>query len=109
MAELRPLGEIMDSLEQIGFTVSYAFDDLIFIEQLHFLLRFDEHDTHKLEFFAHHETEENKQLELFNTIAEHVRKDALIIENAGTFELSESRKEEGNLDIVFYEINRAAV
>ena len=106
MAELRPLGEIMDSLEQIGFKVSYAFDDLIFIEHLHFLLRFNEHYTHKLEFFAHIETEEKKHQGLYKTIAEHFKKDDFLLENRGTFELSESKKEEGNLDVVFHEASK---
>ena len=109
MAELRPLGEIMESLEEIGFNVSYVFDDLIFIEELHFLLRFHEQDTHKLDFFAHNDTDEKKHQGLYKIVSEHFKKDSLVLENAGTFELSESKREEGNLDIVFHERNKSLV
>lgn len=36
----RPLGLVKEALEQIGIEVSYAYEDLVFIQHNHFLLQF---------------------------------------------------------------------
>lgn len=36
----RPLGLVKEALEQIGIEVSYAYEDLVFIQHNHFLLKF---------------------------------------------------------------------
>ncbi len=102
MAQLRPLGEIIEVLEKIGFAVSYAFDDLIFIEHSHFMLRFDEENVRTLHFYAHDTTEENKQQELYHSIANQFDTIACTIVDAGTFNLKENKENE-NLDIHFYD------
>jgi hypothetical protein len=38
--QYRPLGMIKETLEQIGIEVTYAYEDLIFIQHNHFLLQF---------------------------------------------------------------------
>jgi len=37
---LRPLGSVMQLLEQLGHKVSYAYDDLVFVNDNDFLLQF---------------------------------------------------------------------
>lgn len=36
----RPLGLVKEALEQIGIEISYAYEDLVFIQHNHFLLQF---------------------------------------------------------------------
>lgn len=39
--QFRPLGEILEIIQQIGFDISYAYDDLLFSSYNVFILRFD--------------------------------------------------------------------
>ncbi len=39
--QFRPLGEVLEMVQKIGFNISYAYDDLLFSEHNVFILRFD--------------------------------------------------------------------
>ncbi len=46
--ELRPLGKIMDIVGTLSLDVTYAYDDLVFIEHNAFMLRFDKNIANKV-------------------------------------------------------------
>ena len=41
---LPPVGKVMNWLEAAGFTVSYLYEDLVFVESNAFLIHFDQSD-----------------------------------------------------------------
>ena len=55
----RPLSEVKMMLEEANTDVSYAYDDLIFVENAAYLIQFDDEKTSNLKIFFN--TELNKQ------------------------------------------------
>ena len=41
---LKPLGKVKELVESVGMGISYAYDDLVFLDHNAFLLQFDEDD-----------------------------------------------------------------
>ncbi len=56
---VRPLSEVKMMLEEANTDISYAYDDLIFVENAAFLIQFDDEKTSNLKIFFN--TELNKQ------------------------------------------------
>jgi len=52
----RPLGAVKEMLEQVGIEVTYAYEDLVFIKDNHFLLQFGKVGK-MLFFYANAETD----------------------------------------------------
>lgn len=63
----RPLGMVKEALEQIGIEVTYAYEDLVFIQHNHFLLQFGKTGD-MLFFYANVETTENEAHQLYTDV-----------------------------------------
>ena len=95
----RPLGEVIEVLEKIGAEISYAYDDLVFVNHSAYLIQFGE--KHKdINIFYNKECRDadivvfKKDLEAaFKTKSFNVKKE-------GRFELIQKQNEE--LEIKFY-------
>ncbi|MBN1499670.1 MAG: hypothetical protein JW982_05935 [Spirochaetes bacterium] len=105
MTDLIPLGEVSKSLEEIGYEVTYAYNDLVFIEHSPFILRFDLEDVRTVHFYAHNSFDETEKNKYFSDVNDKLNKSSFKIIMSGTFELMESRKEDNNIDVIFYENN----
>ncbi|MBK8806767.1 MAG: hypothetical protein IPO21_09025 [Bacteroidales bacterium] len=58
--KFRALGPVQEALSSLGIEVSYAYDDLVFIEHNTFILRFD--DTKDNHLFLHFNVECTEKL-----------------------------------------------
>jgi hypothetical protein len=103
MTEIKPLGKIVKLLEDIGYNVTYAYEDLVFIEHSHFLIKMDLVDNKKLHFYYHNTIDKREKEKLFKTVATKFLLDSFTMVESGTFEIKESNDQENNIDILFYE------
>jgi hypothetical protein len=58
--EKRPLGRISIIADELGFPVSYAYDDLVFLRHNVFLLQFDDTQNRSFNFYSNTECEADK-------------------------------------------------
>lgn len=63
----RPLGMVKEALEQIGIEVTYAYEDLVFIQHNHFLLQFGKTGA-ILFFYANVDTAVHEADQLFTDV-----------------------------------------
>lgn len=52
---LRPLGRVQAALETVGLDVTYAYDDLVFVQHGLLVLQFDDEDVETLYLFSNAE------------------------------------------------------
>lgn len=60
---LRPLGKVKELVESIGMGVSYAYEDLVFLEHNAFLLQFDDDNNESLLVHSNEEAESEEAAE----------------------------------------------
>lgn len=102
MSEMIPLGKITKQLDDIGYEVTYAHNDLIFIKHSPFILRFDLENVKTVHFYAHHTFKTAKHKNYYNSVKKTFRSIAIKTIDSGSFDLKESNQE-NNVDVVFYE------
>ncbi|AAM71946.1 MAG TPA: hypothetical protein DEB17_02490 [Chlorobaculum sp.] len=96
---LRPLGEVMAMIEALGHEVTYAYDDLVFINHNDFLLQFDAAEPNALALFFNTECNAAEADHVAaRMIPEGIEK-GLIIRRKGTYTMTEA--ESDNLQITF--------
>lgn len=96
----RPLGVVKQLLEEIGFAITYAYEDLVFIEHNPFLLQFGK--TGDLLFFsANVETGEEEARQQFAAIQAQAGAQGMSLRHRGRYRLSEAEGE--NLSLEFFE------
>lgn len=94
----RPLGLVANALEEIGLSVSYAYEDLIFVESTVVLVKMCETPEDVLLYTNKTCSEQDaKDLEARLSIA--ARKQGLSMNYGGQFKLNQ--KEEKKLDVTF--------
>lgn len=103
MENTRQLGVLMRTLEDAGYKVSYAYEDLVFIEQTPFLLRFDEVDGGKLFFYAHVDWNASQRNEIWGTVLNALNKASFELVDQGDFSMDSSKAGGENIDITFHE------
>jgi hypothetical protein len=103
MSELIPLGEVTKALHDIGYEVTYAYDDLVFIEHSPFILRIDLEKTRTVYFYAHNTFKPAKKKKYLTSVQKKFKSMSFTIVDSGTFNLKESENKENNIDIEFYE------
>jgi len=96
----RPLGVVKQLLEEIGMEVTYAYDDLIFIQHNPILLQFGEVGE-VLFFYANVETPEDEAAQRFDAIQAKVSVEGITLIHRGRYRLSETDGE--NLSLEFLE------
>lgn len=96
---LYPLGKVMNWIEASGFTVSYFYEELVFIESNAFLIRFDEHDPGKITFHINSECDLSNAVALEKKLIKEAKNHGLHPVKGGQFNLSQ--KEEEEIEILF--------
>lgn len=94
--KLRPLGDVVELVQAMGLNVTYAYDDLAFIEHNAFLFRFDE--GRKLSLFFNEDCPEEDAKKLEQQIVSLSRKGNLSVNRRGIFSMKQIDGE-SNLEI----------
>ena len=96
---LPPVGKVMNWLEAAGFTVSYLYEDLVFVESNAFLIHFDQSDAPGIQILTNSECDSAKAAELVKLLLIEAPKHELQPVSGGKFTLSQKNDEE--IDIRF--------
>lgn len=96
---LPPVGKVMNWLEASGFTVSYLYDDLIFIESNAFLISFDQSNPPGIVIHINTECKAKQAVALLETLVNEAKKHEIEPVTGGGFTLSQKNEEE--IDIRF--------
>jgi len=97
----RPLAEVKMMLEETGNDVSYAYDDLIFVEHTAFLIQFDDDCPENLKLFFNSEIDSTESEKLEKKLIPAAQKRNFNLENCGFFRL-EQKEDLEELDLVFF-------
>ncbi len=92
----RPLGKITAILADCGFEVTYAYDDLVFIEHSAFMLQFTDDPT-AMKIFRHVDCEPEAGGEAEKTILEEHAKHGFTVLPSGNYSITENQDETINL------------
>ncbi len=96
---LRPLGKVLQLLEELGHEVTYAYDDLVFVNDNDFLLQF-ENACPTLNLFFNQSCLKNNADNIEQSIIPAADKKGLSIVKKGTYTVTEQADE--NLQIEFF-------
>jgi len=96
---LPPVGKVMNWLEAADFTVSYLYEDLVFVESNAFLICFGKSDPPEIQIHFNSECESAKAAELETVLLEEAIKHEIKPVKGGKFTLSQKNDEE--IDIRF--------
>ena len=96
---LPPVGKVMNWLEATGFSVSYFYDDLVFVESNAFLIHFDESNPPEIQILTNTECDQVKAITLSKLLMAEAPKHELEPVLGGRFTLSQKNDEE--IDIRF--------
>lgn len=97
----RPLAEVKMMLEETGNDISYAYDDLIFVEHTAFLIQFDDVKPADLKLFFNTEIKEDEVETIQSNLIPAAGKRQFNLINSGYFSLKEKEDSE-ELDILFF-------
>lgn len=98
---LRPLAEVKMMLEETGNDISYAYDDLIFVEHTAFLIQFDDEKPENLRLFFNTELNKSESDSIITKLTPAAKKRKFNLINSGSFTLKEKEESE-ELDILFF-------
>ncbi len=96
----KPLGKITAILAECGFEVTYAYDDLVFIESSAFIIQFTDDPT-VMKIFRHVDTEPKAAGEAEKTILEEHAKKGFSILPSGQFNITENEGDDETVNIEF--------
>lgn len=94
---LPPVGKVMNWLEAAGFTVSYLYEDLVFVESNAFLIHFDKSDPPEIQILTNTECDSEKSSELESLLLEEATRHEIEPVKGGKFTLSQKNDEEINI------------
>jgi hypothetical protein len=98
---LKPLGIIKDMLDGIGLQITYAYDDLIFVEHNAFLLQMGE-SGEDVRLYFNTDSSREKRDDITNLLKECGRQYKFLVDRKGTYAiLQNDRKQE--LQLQFFE------
>lgn len=96
---LRPLGIVMEIVKELGHEITYAYDDLVFIDHNDFLLQFTD-DSNSLDLFFNTECPIDEADAIADSIVPEAARKGLTVNRKGTYEMTEAPDE--SLQIAFY-------
>ncbi|ACF13287.1 conserved hypothetical protein [Chloroherpeton thalassium ATCC 35110] len=96
----RPLGLVMQMVEEMGSEVTYAYDDLVFINHNAFIIQFTETPI-LLKVYFNKDYQEAQVALLTKGLIEQAGKNGLEVQVKGTYELEQ--KEDENIEIKFFD------
>ncbi|MDA3901026.1 MAG: hypothetical protein PF637_10975 [Spirochaetes bacterium] len=97
---MRPLGKIEEALSELGLKLSYAYEDLVFIETNTFLVRFDDSDDNHV--YIHFNRDCSQKDEICNLIEAAFKNHSLRITREKDYELRDNPYK-AEFDLVFQE------
>ncbi|NTW53787.1 MAG: hypothetical protein HGB15_03275 [Chlorobaculum sp.] len=96
---LRPLGTVMELIESIGHEVTYAYEDLVFVDHNHFLLQFGK-ESHSLDLFINTDCSADEAESISSKILDAAPPIGLTIHPKGTYTMKEAA--DNSLQIEFH-------
>lgn len=96
----RPLAELKMILEETGNDVSYAYDDLVFVEHTAFLIQFDDTHPKNLKLFFNTEIDQVESETLEKKLVPAAKKRKFNLINSGYFRMEQKENAE-ELELVF--------
>jgi len=96
----RPLEKVKQLIEYAQFEISYAYDDLIFVNHNAFILQFDDENIENIKLFFNTECDSNESKLIFETMKSACEKNNFTISESGTYTLNE-KKETQELELIF--------
>lgn len=96
---LPPIGKVMNWIEASGFTVSYLYEDLVFVESNAFLIRFEQSGTQNILIYTNSRCESTKATALEVLLLEEAKNHEINPVKKGKFTLSQKKDDE--IDIRF--------
>lgn len=99
MNTLPPLGRVMNWLDGAGFSVSYTYEDLVFVESNAFLVRFDQQKPETIYVHFNIDCSKSKMVDLERSLKHEARRHQLKAVRDSNFALSQKSDEE--IDIRF--------
>ena len=91
---LPPIGKVMNWIEASGFTVSYFYEDLVFIESNAFLIHFDTSEPPEIHVLTNSECDLAKAIELEELLFKEAQNHEILPVRGGRFTLSQKNDEE---------------
>jgi hypothetical protein len=95
----RPLGAVKEMLEQVGIEVTYAYEDLVFIKDNHFLLQFGKVGK-MLFFYANVETAAANAQQLVATLLPLATSQGFTLISRGRYRLSAGDADNLSLEFI---------
>ena len=93
----------MQVLETLGHPVTHAYDDLIFTEHMHFLLKFDDAAEKALWFYGHQGQSEDENTGFFVKLSSGLEAAGFMLNEKGTFNMSKNEEQTDAIDIAFFD------
>ncbi|BBO85724.1 hypothetical protein DSCO28_62900 [Desulfosarcina ovata subsp. sediminis] len=87
MTHFRPLGIAKEIVNETGLDVTYAYDDLVFVEHSPFLIKFDDDKPNNLKLFFNVDCETDAAQKLEIQLRQAAEERKFTIEPCGRFEL----------------------
>ena len=101
--ELRPLGELIQLVEEMDLQVTYAYDDMVFVEHSAFLFQFSGNGGRQLKLYFNTECPSPDAEQLEQRILALAIPKKLTIRRCGTFSMKQQKDEE-NLELQFFDM-----
>ena len=98
--ELRPLGIATEIIQETGLNITYAYDDLVFIEHNPFMIQFDNEDPKNLKLFFNVDCEHEAAEKLASQLKNAASQRKFTITESGKFEMKQKENTE-EIDIKF--------
>ncbi|WP_372775485.1 hypothetical protein [Mangrovibacterium sp.] len=97
----RPLSEVKMILEEAGTDISYAYDDLVFVEHTAYMLQFDDDKHSNLKIYYSTEIDDNQAAAEEKKLLPLMKKHKMTLTKAGKFSLKQKEDSE-EIDILFF-------
>jgi len=97
----RPLSDVKMMLEDAGFEVSYAYDDLVFVNHTAYLVQFDDENSSNLKLYFNAEIEEAQALAETKKLQPYAGSRKITLTTAGKFKL-EQKADTEEIEILFF-------
>lgn len=100
--QFRPLGEILEIIQQIGFDISYAYDDLLFSEHNVFIIRFDQSGNKKVWLYFNEDCDIARRKSIGDQLKSAFLSKKVEIQHGGLFSVQQIEGKE-ELELKFFE------
>ena len=98
----RPLGIAKEIVEEMGLSISFEYDDLLFIESNAFLIQFNDEKERHFNIFLNKELPTSDRERLYQKVKGVSATREIETIYAGTFEIREKEGAEEELEVITY-------